>query len=446
MEREERRRGKRNPPKLNPKSKGRKKGQDRGEVKKLPSERYPNLEVRENIIKEDNEPNCPCCNEKMKESGLFDTSEKLEVQPKLYYIVRNKKVKYNCGRCYGAMVNTPSPKSIIPSSNYGDSLIIDVALSKYCDLIPIERFASIAFRDGLINLPPQSLIGLTHHLANYLDPVYQKLRELIMKSLFLRADETPHRMLEGDRTKNWYLWGFFTNQACFFEAHNTRSGDIAKNFLLESSATHLLTDAFPGYSRAIKEIFKENKRKIIEVFCNSHAFRYFKDAGTTWKEEVEFFLSSYDKIYKIEAQKKEEICRSKQKQLRLSMLPLFEKMKKKCEEIKKNCMPKSGLELAVNYFLNQYEGLTVCTRIIDIDLDNNHSERVLRSPVIGRKTWLGTHSKRGAKTNAVLFSIVQSCFINGVNPRNYFPWVVQQIQLGKDLLTPYEYLQIMETQ
>ncbi|MBF0361539.1 MAG: hypothetical protein HQK49_11035 [Oligoflexia bacterium] len=89
MEREDNRRGKQKPPKENPKAKGRKKGEDRAETKKLPSERYPNLEIKESILCPDHPPKCPCCGEEMKESGLFDTSEKLEVIPKKY--VRDQK-------------------------------------------------------------------------------------------------------------------------------------------------------------------------------------------------------------------------------------------------------------------------------------------------------------------------------------------------------------------
>ena len=66
IEREERRRGNGNPPKENPRPKGRKKGEDRAVSKKLPSERYPNIEVNEVIIKPDIPPNCPCCNQAMR--------------------------------------------------------------------------------------------------------------------------------------------------------------------------------------------------------------------------------------------------------------------------------------------------------------------------------------------------------------------------------------------
>ena len=93
----------------------------------------------------------------------------------------------------------------------------------------------------------------------------------------------------------------------------------------------------------------------------------------------------------------------------------------------------------VNYFLKNYEGLTLCTKNAEIALDNNQEERLLRSAVVGRKTWYGNHSKRGAKTSAVLFSIVEACKLNKVNPREYFPFVVREIHEGRDPPTPYEY-------
>ena len=34
--------------------------------------------------------------------------------------------------------------------HYSDEMMIDVALTKYCDLIPIERYAAIAARAGLM--------------------------------------------------------------------------------------------------------------------------------------------------------------------------------------------------------------------------------------------------------------------------------------------------------
>lgn len=51
------------------------------------------------------------------------------------------------------------------------------------------------------------MIGLTHHLANFLRVLYEKLINEVLLSKVLYADETPHKMLEGDETFHWYLCG-----------------------------------------------------------------------------------------------------------------------------------------------------------------------------------------------------------------------------------------------
>jgi len=429
MEREELRRGKPKEPTDNA-PKGRKKGDERAQSNKLPSQRYIDLEVVETEIKLDIVPTCSCCGSSMKESGLFDTTEKLEVKPKVYFISRLKRVKYNC-KCSGTMINNPAVPSIVPSSNYGDSLIIDVAMSKFCDLIPIERYVQIAFRAGVEDLPPQSLIGLTHHLANFLTPVYELIKKEVQSTSVLMADETTWRMLEGDETSQWYLWGFFSKVACYFESHNTRSGDVATQFLRGCHAEYLMSDGYSGYSKALSSI-RENGRIIIEAHCNAHAYRYFEEASQPWKDECKFFLEKYGDIYELERQ---GVPRDK-------LIPIFEQIKKECERLQHSVMPGSSLQKSINYFLNHYVGLTECTKNKDIPLDNNLAERQIRSPVVGKKTWYGTHSKRGALTTAILFSIVQSCKLNNINPRKYVAWVVEQIHQGKPPLTPFQYLHL----
>lgn len=438
MEREERRRGYPSAPAENSSPKGRGKGEDREDSKKLPSKRYPNAEVIETIISPSQPPTCSCCQNLMKESGMYEVTEKLEVIPKKYIVYRNKKTKFNCSHCHGSMVTAEgsATPSIVPTSNYGDSVIIDASLSKFNDLIPMERYSHMAFQTGLGgDLPPQSLIGLTHHLANFLNVIYEKIKQEVQTSRVLHADETPHKMLEGDsETQNWYFWGFFSSTACYFEAHNTRSGDVATAFLKGSCSQFLISDGYAGYGKAVKEVKEKYHHQIEEAHCNAHAYRYFKEAGITWKEESEIFLKLYGEIYELEREKKEDLSN------REKMIPLFEEIKTNCEQKISNAMPGSQLLKAMNYFLNHYKGLTLCLKNPEIPLDNNLAERELRAPVIGRKTWLGTHSKRGALTAAVLFSIVQSCKLNKVNPRHYFPWVVKQIHQSKEPLTPSQYL------
>ena len=166
-------------------------------------------------------PDCGLCGKQTTDTGLRESAQQLTVIQKKYEIVETQRVIYGCKCCHGGMVTTPAPERIMPGSSYSDEMIIDVALSKYLDLLPIERYAKMAARNGVKDLPPQSLIECTHNLAFYLVSPFARLREEVCSSLFLSADETPHRMLEGSDKKGWYLWGFSNETACYFECHDT---------------------------------------------------------------------------------------------------------------------------------------------------------------------------------------------------------------------------------
>lgn len=408
------------------------------------ADRYPNVDIKEEEIFLETPPTCNCCQSQMQDSGLTEDSEYLTVIPKKFLIVRQKKHKYRCGSCHGDIQTAPGLPRLAPGSSYGDEVIMDVALSKYCDLIPVERYAMMAARQGLKGLPSNSLINVTHFLADFINPAYQKLLLEIRSSEVIQADETPHRMLEGDEKSNWYLWGFSTVKACYFEFHDTRSGDVAIDFLKDSNCIYLLSDVYSGYSKAVSETNKsraqENKKIITSAYCNAHARRKFDEAKHPFAKEAQFYLDQFEAIYKLNSEAKDkkpdEVLR-----IRSEMSKYFENMKEQSEKDLRGVSSKSSLARAINYFLNNYEGLTVFIKVASIPIDNNSQERLLRNPVIGRKTWYGTHSIKGAKTTAVIFSLVESCKLNKVNPREYFKELVSQIHQKSDPLTPWEYLQ-----
>jgi transposase len=218
---------------------------------KKPSERYPNVPVRDVVIAMDPIPECEACGKVMSDSGMYEESEQLTVIPKKYEILRQLRVKYRC-QCQGCIQTAPVPARMVEGSSYSDDMILDVVLSKYCDLIPIDRYTKMAARAGLVGLPGHSLIEATHACANFVLPAYALIRDEVLKSRILHADETPHNMLEGSERKSWYLWGFSTENLCFLECHNTRSGDVASDILLESACEILVTDVYAGYGKAVR--------------------------------------------------------------------------------------------------------------------------------------------------------------------------------------------------
>jgi transposase len=404
----------------------------------LPTARYPNAPLIEREIKLQKLPKCDCCGARMHDTGMTEDSEYLTVIPTQHLIIRQKRHKYGCGKCHGPLKTAPAPKRITPGSTLSDEMIIDVAMSKYCDLIPIERYANMAARQGLKGLPPQSLIEATHGLADFVKPACDKVKEEALASSVLHADETPHRMLEGDDKENWYLWGFSNPTASYFEIRDTRSGDVASSLLTESGCEFLVSDVFSGYAKAVRETNEFRKEKnlpeIKNVYCNAHARRKFKEAREKFPE-AQYLIDQYREIYRLEEMAREkppdEILK-----IRSEMVPIFETIKQKALEDCKCYPAKSSIGKAYSYFLKNYQGLTLFTQHWELPIDNNSQERLLRSPVIGRKTWYGTHSKRGAQTAAILFSLVESCKLNGINPREYFKNLVKDLHDGKAPYAP----------
>jgi len=407
----------------------------------LPSERYPNVEVMEKLVELDKAPQCACCSKDMKDSGLTEDSEYLTVIPRRFYVVRQKRVIYRCSGCQEGLVTTPVIPRIKSGSSYSDEMVVDVALSKYCDLIPVERYVQMAARSGVTGLPANSLIQCTHNLADFLDPVYKKIKDEVMSSKVLHADETPHRMLEGDEKSNWYFWGFSTDRGSYFEAHDTRSGSVATNIIKDSKCEFLVSDVFSGYSKAVTDsnVYRLEKTlpEIINVYCNAHARRKFVESEVSFARESKLFIWCYQKIYRLEKLKDFKTRRQWQQLY-------FRVMERFGLKIMNGYSSKSSLVKGINYFLNNFEALTLFLKFEDIPIDNNSQERLMRSPVIGRKTWYGTHSKRGAETNAVMFSLVESCKLNKVNPREYFKDIVHAIHEKRDVFTPNEYQKMRE--
>lgn len=415
----------------------------------LPSERYPNLPLIERHVTLDALPACKCCGTEMQDSGMTEDSEFLTKIPAQYYVVVQMRHKYRCGGCHGDIHTAPNPPKVKDGSSYSDEMTIDVAMTKYCDLIPIDRYARIAEREGVKGLPPQSLIESTHSLADFVKPVYEKLKEEIKNLNVLHADETPHRMLEGDARCSWYLWGFSGKETSYFECHNTRSGGVASELLKNSRAEYLMSDVYSGYGKAIRDtnIYRgENGLPILKsIYCNAHARRYFVQAHERFEEEMNFFIKTYQKIYRLEkiaqARPQERVLR-----VRRLMEPLFKGMRDKAMADIGGYSDKSAVGKAMNYFLKNYDGFIAFIKNKNLPIDNNPQERLLRSPVVGRKTWYGTHSKRGAETMAIMFSLVESCKMNKINPREYIKNLVQDLHQGKKSYTPSEYKNLQKNQ
>ena len=346
--------------KNNPRKKS-KPNKNRKKSRKLPSERYPNAPIVEKQIEFAEIPCCSNCGAQMCDSGMSEQSEYLDVIPQKFVIVRQIRHKYRCKNCHSEIKTAPSTQRIRPGSSYSDEMIVDVALSKYCDLIPTERYCAMASRMGFDGLPPHSLITATHDLAELLAVVVNKIKDEVQSCRVLKADETPHRMLEGSHKSNWFLWSFASETACYFSCHDTRSGRVALEFLSESNCEVFLSDDYAGYNKAVAQANEKRQAQgqqlIAKTYCNAHSRRKFKECELEdGSNPAQFFIDQYQKIYQLE-----RLCKDKpldqKKAIRCKMTPYFESMKKKAQSLQSSYSSKSNIGKAIAYFLKNYEGL-----------------------------------------------------------------------------------------
>ena len=85
---------------------------------------------------------------------------------------------------------------------------------------------------------------------------------------------------------------------------------------------------------------------------------------------------------------------------------------------------------ALAYGRKRWDALT---RFLDegmAEIDNNIAERSIRGIAIGRKNWLFAGSKAGGERAAAIYSVIETCKLNSVEPQAYIADVIEKIAGG----------------
>jgi hypothetical protein len=88
---------------------------------------------------------------------------------------------------------------------------------------------------------------------------------------------------------------------------------------------------------------------------------------------------------------------------------------------------KSELAGAIRYTLVRWEALTRYSTDGRIEIDNNSAERSIRPLVLGRRNYLFAGSDAGGDRAAVIYSLIGTALLNGVEPYGYLRHVLGRI-------------------
>jgi transposase len=391
------------------------------------------VEVIEHFLS-DEEQSCPECGENLHVMGK-DIRRELKLIPAKAVIVEHVRYVYSCRECERCACNVPIVKApvdepVIKGSFASPEAVAHIMTQKFVTGVPLYRQEQEFIRNG-IGLSRQTMSNWILKCSDdWLEPIYAKLHEMLLRQEVLHADETTLQVLhEPGKTaqSKSYMWLYRTSgnaktPIVLYEYQPDRRGKRPKEFLAGFKG-YLHTDGYSGYHSELTD-------DVVVVGCWSHARRKFDEAlkGLTEKDREGSLAQRgkqyCDKLFKIEKGLKEILYQDRHDERQKHAKPVLDEFLSWLKSI--NPAPKSGLGKAVYYALEQWKYLE--RYILDgrLEISNNRAERSIKPFVIDRKNFLFANTVKGARGSAVMFSIIETAKENGLNPYAYLTYIFKK--------------------
>jgi transposase len=308
-------------------------------------------------------------------------------------------------------------------------LLSHIAVSKYCDHLPLYRLEQIFARQGA-DIARSTMCGWLALLCDLLRGIYDLMHAKLLLSKIIKTDDTPVKVLDKllkKKIKIGRMWVYIGDkQHPYIVFHYTHGrGRAGPKFFLKGYKGFLQGDCFSGN----EAICAENGAVL--VACNAHARRYFKKALLNYKSKSEEALRFYQQLFEIEREAREfQLSSADIKLMReQESKPILNSLKEWLDKEVVTALPKSAFGKAVNYCLNNWKALNAYLMDGDLSVDNNEAERQMKRIAMGRKAWLFFGSDSGGQRAEVLLSIIETCKMHGIEPWSYLKDIVETLTL-----------------
>lgn len=375
---------------------------------------------------------CSACGGRLRRIGA-DVSEQLEYVPARFKVIRHVRPKLACVKCQ-TIFQAPAPSRPIARGIAGPKFMAHVAVSKYCDHIPLYRQCRINARSG-VHLDRSTLTRIVGHSEALLDPLLAALGRYVLAAEKLHADDTPVPVLSPGRgqTKEGRLWVYVRDDrpagskdapAAWYQYSPNRQGQHPREHLKTFSGI-LQADGYTGWLRLYKQ------GRVVEAACMAHARRQWWDLYvSTGRAEDSIAAQALRRIsafYAIEEDIRGQPPDVRRAQRQARAGPLLQEYHDWLCGLLGRVSRKSDLAKAVAYSLTRWKALT---RYVDdgrIEIDNSPAERALRGVALGRGNFLFMGSDAGGERAAAMYSLVETAKLNGMDPEAYLSEVFSRI-------------------
>lgn len=219
-------------------------------------------------------------------------------------------------------------------------------------------------------------------------------------------------------------------QIVLYEYQMTRNASHPREFLKEYGGI-CVTDGYQVYHTLEKE-----KEELTIAGCWVHCRHRFDEALKTipkpLQNESESFLlmKQIQAIYREEGKLADLTSKERLMQRQAVIKPLVDAFFSYLKKL--NVSSKDKFGEAVSYVLNQERYLRVFLTNGDVPIDNNASERAIRGFCVGKKNWQMIDTINGARTSAVIYSVVETAKANNLKPYDYVRYLLEEIPKHMD--------------
>ncbi|MDB4987225.1 MAG: hypothetical protein JWN04_2403 [Myxococcaceae bacterium] len=343
-------------------------------------------------------------------------------------------------RCGSSPKLAPGPLCLPGGGRYSLDFAIEAAVAKYLDHTPLERQVRILRREGL-DIDSSTLWEQAERLARLLGLTAAAIRQYVLRAMVVHADETPWYMLKKGRQKQW-LWSISCLDAAFYRIDPSRGHQVIVE-LLDGFEGLLVVDGYQAYGTAARAL----GGRIRLALCWAHARRTLVEAEESYPEASEA-LDLIGEMFLIERDLPDWQCITDERLQAQALALIRETRQARSKPLvealaawakAQRALKGSRLGEAVTYLHNQWEGLLVFLDDPRVPLSNNSAERSLRGPVVGRKNFAGCKSVRGTEVAGVLYTLLESAKLAGVEPRAYLRAAAEAALTGRPPLLPHVY-------
>jgi transposase len=318
-------------------------------------------------------------------------------------------------------------------------LIAALAVGKFVDHVPLYRWQRIFYTRHGVWLPRQTMAGYMGLAADWLLPIYECIRTGVLGGGYVQIDETPIEYLSPGHgeTKLGYLWVCSRPGGdAVFCWQTSRAAACLEEIVPAQWQGTIQSDGYRGYSAFARTHNAQAGREAITLAgCWAHARRALLEGQPSAPRTVNWLLRQIANLYQIEKQLRESRAgRALRQAIRAAQSAMIlRRIHAALWSIRGRYLPQSALGRGISYVLDQWPVLERFLHDGRLEIDNNLVENAIRPTALGKKNWLFVGAADAGQRGAILYTILESCRRQGIDPLAYLRDVLTR--LPKMLIT-----------